>query len=173
MTAANEILELVNTLEDILVKEFRSCQTLYNLTKDERVALSSNDVSSLLNVVEHKEALLDEMGQLDDARRMTTQEVKILLGLPTQSATLNEVISALDADSAGRLIHLRSGILTLMDKIRDLTHGNRALATSATERADAVQAFLLSLYQSPATYRPPGIPGPIGPAVAVEMDHIA
>jgi flagellar biosynthesis/type III secretory pathway chaperone len=169
MVTRSKVNELVNVLEDVLVREFRASQSLYTLTKDERVALSNNDVAALSTLIERKEALLDELGQLDDARRAATQDLKLVLGLAVHTPSLSDVIAVLDPEPAGRLAHLRSGILTLMDKIRELTHGNRALTSAALERTDAVQAFLLSLYQQPApTYRPHGIPAPNTPSLAVD-----
>ena len=51
--------EHLTTLENVLVREFRACQTLHSLTKEERLVLSSDDISGLLNLVEQKEAVLD------------------------------------------------------------------------------------------------------------------
>jgi flagellar biosynthesis/type III secretory pathway chaperone len=168
--------DLINTLEDLMVKEFRVCQNLFSLTRDERSALSNSDVQSLTSLVERKEALLDELGQLDDSKRMTTQEIGTMLGLnsqPGQSLTVGGVLTALDSGTADRLGHLRKGILALADQVRDMTRSNHALATIALERADAVQAFLLSLYQTPPSYRPPGVPTRSGQALSWEIDHIA
>jgi flagellar biosynthesis/type III secretory pathway chaperone len=174
MAMSNELLELLNTLEDLLVKEFRASQALFNLTRDERSALAGNDVQVLLTLVEHKEALLDEMAQLDDSRRMITQKIQSHLGLDNATPSLQDIISSLDTETGKRLGNLRSGILTLLAKIRELTHGNRALATTALERTDAVQSFLLSLIQPPtASYRPQGMPKMGETSLAWEVDHIA
>jgi flagellar biosynthesis/type III secretory pathway chaperone len=173
MVANEKTLEHLNALEDVLVKEFRLCQNLHALTKDERAALAKNDVSSLLTLVERKEALLDELGQLDDSRRTLTQETSQQLGLNIESPTLTDILPAIDLDSATRLGHLREGILALMNEVKDLTHGNRALAVTALERTDAVQAFLLSLYQTPAGYRPQNVPASREPTLSWEVDHTA
>ncbi len=176
MTHLEHSLELTTTLEDLLVREFRVCQNLYSLTREERLLLSKNDVQALMSLVERKEALLDELGRLEDLKSMTMQEMGTILGLdskPVQSLTVGDIIAALDVDSASRLGNLRSGILALVDQVRDLTHGNRALATTALERADALQAFLLSFYQSPTGYRPQGVSIGGEQAVAWEIDHLA
>lgn len=165
--------ESLNTLEEIMVKEFRVCQTLQSLTKDERVALSSNDASQLLALVEKKEATLDELGQIDEARRMIVQEIGSGLGLPSSSPTVADILRVLDADYARRLKHLHEGIVALMNDVRDLTHGNRTLAKVALERSDAVQAFLLSLFDVPTGYKPPTIPTTRQSSIAWELDKAA
>lgn len=161
------------SLEDILVKEFRVYQVLFGLTKEEREALSKNDVQLLLALVERKEALLDELGQLHETRRMKMQAVADVLGLANPSPTLAEVLAALEPGAAGQLGHLRAGILALMHQIQEITQGNRALANTAIERADALQTFLLSLFQAPAGYGPQGAHPASEPPVSWEIDQIA
>lgn len=176
VTNIDKTQELTNALEDLLVKEFRIFQSLHALTREERVALSNNDVQLLLSLVERKEATLDELGRLEDSKRMTVQELATLLELATPSGeayTVSDVIVALEADAAARLANLREGISALIDKLRDLTHGNRALANTSLERADALQSFLLSFYQSPGGYRPQGMPVNKGPSLAWELDQLA
>jgi flagellar biosynthesis/type III secretory pathway chaperone len=167
--------EHLNTLEDLLVKEFRASQNLLDLTRSERAALSANDVIQLVSIVERKEILLDELGRLDDSRRMSTQEAGSVLGIKKNPPSVADVLTYVDRTTAGRLGHLREGILTLMDQVRDLTYGNRALAASALQRCEAVQAFIISSYQTPSGYRPPSValPGASEPARSLEIDSWA
>jgi flagellar biosynthesis/type III secretory pathway chaperone len=141
------IQEHLTALEDLLVKEFRACQALHTLTKEERQALTGGDTNALVRLVEQKEAQLDEMSDLEAKRRSLVQELNQLCGLENDPATLADLLAALPAESSGRLGRLGEGILTLLVDVRDLTHGNRAIASTALERADAIQAFLLSRYQ--------------------------
>jgi flagellar biosynthesis/type III secretory pathway chaperone len=168
-----DALEHLNSLEEVLVKEFRLCQNLHALTRDERVALASNDTTGLLSLVERKEALLDELGQMEDTRRMATQVVSDCLGCTIAPPTVATLIPLLDPEFARRFRHLHDGIMALMNDIRDLTHGNQAMAETALERSDALQTFLLSLFETPSGYRPPVVPTFNQPAIAWEVDHAA
>jgi flagellar biosynthesis/type III secretory pathway chaperone len=159
----NQLLELGSQLETLLIKEFSSCHMLLDLTRAERSALAKKDVAQLTSLVERKEVLLDELGRLDDDRRRVTQDLGSAAGLPvlhssTHPPSVADILPALDEETAARLGRLREGILALMSKVRDLAHGNNALAVSALERAEALQSFLLSLYQPPAHYGPLGVP---------------
>jgi flagellar biosynthesis/type III secretory pathway chaperone len=170
--AVDRMQEQLTTLEDLLVRQFRACQSLHMLTKEERLALSSSGAAdALLGLVEQKEALLDELGKLEDRRRMLVQEVSGLLGLQAAPLSLADVLAALPEDISGRLGRLREGILALLGGVRDLTHGNRALAETALERADAVQAFLLNLCRPAPGYRPPGLPPAPQSSVAWDLDQ--
>jgi flagellar biosynthesis/type III secretory pathway chaperone len=153
---------MTNTLEDLLVREFRACQTLLNLTKDERQALAKNDVQALSALVEQKEAWLDELGQVEDQRRMLVQEIarQIAGRLPliSPSPSVAELAAALEPEVGERVNRLRDGISALSGEIRQLSSGNRALAASALERTDAVQTLILDFLRPSLNYQPPGAP---------------
>jgi flagellar biosynthesis/type III secretory pathway chaperone len=177
MEAIDKKQDLLNTLEDLLVREFRACQLLYQLSREERVAISNHEIPRMLSLVEDKEAVLDELGRLDDSRRMTCQELGSLLGLAIHAPTVADLLPGLSPENACRMGRLREGILTVMDKVRDLNRGNHALASSELDRAGSVQSFLLSLIQPPATYGPLGMKSTNGlqntshSAPALEIDH--
>ncbi|MBN1536729.1 MAG: flagellar protein FlgN [Anaerolineales bacterium] len=149
---------MVTSLEDILVKEFRICQSLHIITKDERLALTKNDVPALSTLVEQKEALLDDLTQIEDHRRMLSQNLGEVFGIRADSPTLTEISKSLNADVGGRINHLRDGILAIAEEIKVLTSGNRALAMAAMERVDAVQTFLLDIFRPALSYDRPGAP---------------
>lgn len=149
---------MVTTLEDILVKEFRLCQSLHNITKDERLALTKNDVPVLSTLVEQKEALLDDLGQMEEQRRMISQYLGEVFGIRTDSPSLAELSTSLSVDVGGRITHLREGIIAIAEEIKALTSGNRALAMASMNRVDAVQSFLLDIFRPAINYDRPGAP---------------
>jgi len=149
---------MVTSLEDILVKEFRICQSLHTLTKDERLALTKNDIPALSTLVEQKEALLDDLGQIEDRRRMLSQNLGKEFGIPSVSPSLAEISASLSADVGGRITHLREGILAIAEEIKVLTSGNRALAMASLDRVDAIQSFLLEIFRPTISYDRPGAP---------------
>lgn len=171
MESDNHARMLLETLEDQLVKEFRVCSRLRDLTKEERSALVSNNVSLLSSLVELKEAVLDELGRLDDARRSTTDRLATLLGIQEQSLSVARLLSALEPALADKFDRLREGILAVMNQVSDLTHGNSLLAASAMERNTALQTFLLDQYQPLQSYSPPGIRLAADAPIAMGYDH--
>jgi hypothetical protein len=162
--------ELQGSLEDLLVREFRACQALCAFTKEERTALTLDDVTELAALVEKKEALLDEIGLVEESRRTVVQELAVEAGAPDRAGTLADLLPALEPTVAGRLGRLRDGILALSGEVRDLTSGNLALTATAIDRIDAVQSFLLSLCQPQITYQPPGIVPQASPT-ALNLDR--
>lgn len=163
--------ENIAIIEDLLVKEFRTCQNLKSLIDNEREAMFNGGVERIMEIVEQKETLLDELEHLEEKRRAIVPDLADCLGLSTREGNILEIIHALDPENAGRLNRLREGILALVANIRDLTHGNRALAISALQRADALQAFLLHLFEPYKHYQPPGIAHSRETTVSWDIDH--
>jgi flagellar biosynthesis/type III secretory pathway chaperone len=159
------IQERMTALEDLLVKEFRACQALHALTREERQALATGKIEDLMKLIEQKEVRLDEMGEIEGKRRVLIQELNRLYGLKPETSTLADLTASLPEELSGRLRRLGEGIFALLVDVRDLTQGNRAIASNALERADAIQAFLLNLYHRPGGYRPgESLPGADSPA---------
>lgn len=163
--------KIINKLEDLLVQEFRACQTLLNLTKDERQALARNDIQGVATLVDQKEAWLDELAQIEEQRRTIVQEIAGMLPLKTSMPTISDLVAALEPSAGNRINRLKDGISALSNEIRELTSGNRALAASALERTNAVQSLLVDIIRPSINYQPPGSPclSEPGPAWGVDQ----
>jgi flagellar biosynthesis/type III secretory pathway chaperone len=147
--------ELLAALEDYLVREFRLLQSLHNVTKSERLALSKEKAAHLLPIVEEKEALLDELSQLEEGRKTVTASLSMSFG--AASSTVTALFPYLEDTVTARLSRLSDGITTLVNQTRELNHGNQALATFKVEWLDAAQTYLINLVQPPTSYYPPGV----------------
>ncbi|PWH18095.1 MAG: hypothetical protein DDG59_06945 [Anaerolineae bacterium] len=152
----NDLLTLAATLEELLVQEFRACQSLHQLTKEERQALSKNDLSSLEVILEQKEVVLDELGQIEDRRRMVTQNLGDQVGLKDPNPTITAICQKLNNETGRRIKHLKDGISALAEEVKILTSGNHALALIALERVDALQTILIDSFRPSLTYDRPG-----------------
>lgn len=172
MALENGTHDLLETLEEQLVKEFRVCTRLRDLTRDERAALVVNNVEALSVLVEHKEAALDELGRLDDARRSVTDRLAALLNVHEPSFSIARLLTALEPAVAEKFARLREGILAVMNQISELTQGNRMLAASALERNAALQMFLLDQFQPLEGYAPPGLRLAAESPKAMGYDHL-
>ena len=158
-------------LEGALVNEFRGYQTLVNLTRDERRALSAGDLSRLMDIVRKKETLFSEVGQMEQTRVSATETCGRLLGVAAV-ASVGDLLPQIEPGTAERLERLRTGITALATELRELIHGNRALAAAGLERADSVRQFLISLTQSATGYQPQGAPRLADAGVAL-LEHWA
>lgn len=141
-------------LETILVNQFRSMQELIVVTKREREILSKNDMEALMCVVEEKEALLDQLGLMEDSRRKTIHDLELGMGIQSETSSLEDLLAHIEPDQAGRLSRLRDGITTLVAQARDLNYGNQALATSMIDWLQSAQSFMIGLAQPNFSYRP-------------------
>jgi flagellar biosynthesis/type III secretory pathway chaperone len=158
MAESLSLQKLQKNLEAFLVQEFRTCQSLAGYTKNERQALLSNDVDALLSIVEQKETSLDELYNLENQRRELMGEIASEAGLQLPDPAYTDIFPYLEVELAERIRRIQEGMLVLLNNIGKLNFGNNALALSALERVDAVQAFILKLYQPNDSYRAPGMP---------------
>ncbi len=152
----NDVLSLATSLEDLLVQEFRACQSLHQLTQEERQALSKNDLSRLEVILEQKEVVLDELGQIEDRRRMVTQNLGDQIGLQHTNPTITAICQRLNSEVGHRIKHLKDGISALAEEVKIMTSGNHALAMIALERVDALQTILIDSLRPSLTYDRPG-----------------
>jgi len=151
-----EMNELINSLEDILVKEFRVLQNLMDITKDERLALAERDSDRLMSIVEEKEVLLDQLGLMEENRQVITAKLAKSLGIKKRSYSIADILPELDAYISERLSRLHEGITTLVEKTLIMNRGNSSLAKSKIDWLGAAQNFLLSIIPSSDSYYPPG-----------------
>lgn len=139
MTHTTSARELLDSLANLLVKRFRSTQTLLRWTRQEQTALMNGDAPRLLALAEHKEVALDRLAALESA-------FEAQIGALTKAAAGRpgllpmDQLAEIDPIAAGSLVRLIDGTETLVDQIRDLARANRALAQSALYRAAGMQA---------------------------------
>ena len=148
--------ELINSLEDILVKEFRTLQSLMDITKRERLALAEKKIDDLMEIVEEKEVLLDQLGLMEESRQMITEKLAKRLGIKKKSYCLADILPEVDHYISERLNRLHGGITTLVEKTLIMNRGNSTLARSKIDWLEAAQNFLLSIIPSSDSYSPPG-----------------
>ena len=151
-----QVQDLLNSLENVLVQEFRTLQSLIIATKQERILLSNKEPDSIMQIVEEKEALLDQFGLLEEKRRMLITSIASEFSLKLNTVTINEIFPGLDSIESDRLLRLNDGITMLVQQARDLNFGNQALARTALDWLISAQSFLLNLSNPSDQYYPPG-----------------
>ena len=165
--------ELFYSMEAIMVSQFRICQTLRDLSQQERKLLLDGKADELVGLVEKKEMLLDDLGKLEETRRTMTDRISQKLGF-TDIENLHDLLVRVRTSSAQRLNRLREGILAIQSEIRETNRGNAALANLNIERIGALQNHLVKLMGTSSYYHQP-IPaaGTNTPPMSWGMDHQA
>jgi hypothetical protein len=139
-------------LEQILVRQFRLLQEMLALSKKERDTLL-NEPDLVLQIVEDKEALLDNMSVMEDNCRKIVQELSLLLELHSDDTSIQALLPYFKSEDASRIRNLSEGISSLASQAREVNHANQALAQSKLEWLKATQAFLISIFQPESGYR--------------------
>jgi predicted nuclease with TOPRIM domain len=118
-------------LADLLVKEFRTCQDLQYLIREERRAMLNHDQLLIEALYTQKQRLFDELSQLElsvqgkieDIGR--TQNNNARFNPPLKPA---HILAEYDRETSGRLSSLFEGILALKEKISGMDSVNQTLA---------------------------------------------
>lgn len=151
MTAATELL---HSLESLLVEEFRLCQALDRLTLAERAALSPQQAAELLAISKRKQALLDHMIRLGNARQHLLVELACQIGEPRLAEKPQQLLRRLgegQSSTTAQLDQLHQGIQALTARVREQNRLNQALVRRALKRANALQSYLIGLCQRTPT----------------------
>ena len=151
--------EQLAQLEDTLVSEFRVLQSLIHITQKESSALLKGNHSILMPVLEDKEALLDQLNGLEEAREKICNALGDALGVNGKPTSIRSLLPFVEKEQAGRFQRLCDGIVALGSQQKELNLNVNTLAQTWIDMIHSTQAYLLSFYQAPATYQPPGIRG--------------
>jgi flagellar biosynthesis/type III secretory pathway chaperone len=146
----------LSQLEGTLVSEFRLLQSLMEVTQQESSALLKGSHSTLMPILEDKETILDQIGVLETAREKISQGLALAFGIDGSPVTMKSLLPHLERDRAERLRRLCDGIVVLSEQQRGLNLNVTTLAQSWIDMIHSTQAYLLSFFQAPATYQPPG-----------------
>jgi hypothetical protein len=154
-------------LEHLLVRQFRALQQLVDTTQKERAAMLENDNSTregdavpaksgdtVMRMVEEKEALLDQLGLIEDSRRRVVEDLAVALKVQSDAGSVGALLPHLKAEDAGRLGRLADGIVTLAAQARAQNHENHALALVRLTWLKAAQSALIGVTQPDVDYRP-------------------
>jgi flagellar biosynthesis/type III secretory pathway chaperone len=148
--------EHLSILEDTLVCEFRLLQSLVDVTQRESSALLKGSHSVLMPILEDKETILDQIGVQEAAREKVVQQLGALMGVDSSHVTVKALLPYLEKEQAERLRRLCDGIVVLSEQQRGLNLNVTTLAQSWIDMIHSTQAYLLSFFQTPANYQPPG-----------------
>jgi hypothetical protein len=121
-------------LADLLVKEFRTCQDLHYLIREERRAMLNHDQNLIDALSSQKLRLIEELGQLDLSVNRKIEDIgqnlvkKAHFNHPWTNA---RILAEYDRETSGRLSSLFEGILALKEKISAMDSVNQTLSYPA------------------------------------------
>ena len=136
-------LDASNRLQNLLVQEFRACQRVSQLLKDEQQALLCGETQHILAQAVSVDRALEDLRAFQETR------LGLAPGVKTNHKTR---IVRQPPHPDGRLKSLQEGVQALRAQICETLRSNTALAGKALERTDAMQSHLTSLYNFSPTH---------------------
>ena len=118
-------------LADLLVKEFRTCQDLHYLIREERRAVLNHDERLIDALATQKQRLLEELNRLDSAVQRKIRDIgqaMVARENPNFPFTAAKILAEYDRETFGRHYSLYEGILALKEIISAMDSVNQTLA---------------------------------------------
>lgn len=143
-------------LEDSLVAEFRLLQSLTRVTRQESSALLNGQYSVLMPIIEDIETMLDQLNRLEALRQKLADSLGSAMGFSATPVSIKTLLPCMEKEQAARIRRLCDGIITLSEQDKALNLSINTMSQSWIDMIHSTQAYLLSFYQPPATYQPPG-----------------
>jgi hypothetical protein len=149
--------ETLNSLRTLLVQEFRTCQRIAHLLKEERGALLHGDTQEILAQSTEVNAALEELKQIDRSRLALANRGGQPAKRPSKSRaktnyhpprTGGSSLKGPNLSKDSQMEDLEEGVKILRQQIYENVRSNTILASKALERTDAMQLYLTSLYQT-------------------------
>jgi flagellar biosynthesis/type III secretory pathway chaperone len=166
--------DLFDSLEAVLVNTFRLCESLHQITQQERQALLEGNLEALQMIIKQKENIIVEVESNDGAREMISKQLTQVLGIDSEIKNLGDlIVKAENSVDVSKVARLRQGILALQAEIREVNNSNYALAVAKVERLDAIQEYIIGLFTPPINYRPNVKMAMSGPPTSWGNDHLA
>jgi flagellar biosynthesis/type III secretory pathway chaperone len=154
MPAQEQFVDHVAKLEYLLVRQFRLLQDLIEASQKEKDALLEKS-DDLMQAVENKEVLLDQLGYVENDRRKAVQDILLALGIQAETDSIKDVVPHLDEEAATRMSRLAEGISSLVYQAREQNQYNQAIAHTRLDWLKAAQYLLVGVAQPEVDYRPP------------------
>jgi flagellar biosynthesis/type III secretory pathway chaperone len=148
--------EQLSQLEDTLVSEFRLLQSLVKVTRKESSALLDGNYSVLTPIVEDIEAIIDQLNRMENTRQKITDSLAKAMNISSMPSTVRSLLPFMEKEQSARVRRLCDGITALSDQDRVLNLKVNTLSQSWIDMIHSTQAYLLSFFQTPATYQLPG-----------------
>jgi flagellar biosynthesis/type III secretory pathway chaperone len=124
-----------NPLADLLVKEFRTCQDLHYLIREERRAVLNRDERLVAALATQKQRLVEELNQLDLAVQSKIEDIGRGMTIRANAHHLpspTKILAEYDRETLGRHNSLYEGILALKEIISAMDSVNQTLSVPAS-----------------------------------------
>lgn len=159
MEAYESNLPVVNSLEELMVQQFRGLQNLVEITKAERQALLHHSAEVLTQLIEQKEAQLDQLSLLEDGFRNVVHNMALTENIEiTDDSSLQDILPYLPGQDGEKLNRLADGIINMVRHARDLNLGNQTLVQTQLDWVQACRSYLFEGLQTADIYSHPAAP---------------
>jgi flagellar biosynthesis/type III secretory pathway chaperone len=147
---------LIEALDRLLLQEIEAYQHLLTLQQEEQRLVVEAALEPFLANLQVKERLAHQLAACEKHRQMVTTRLAPLLQLPATTTTLQQLSTRVAEPYAGRFLHYRTCLRTLVDDLQRLNNENAMLLRDSLTCIEHLLAFFERMQPGCATYHSSG-----------------
>jgi flagellar biosynthesis/type III secretory pathway chaperone len=143
-------------IHDVLGLQIDLSHRLLACVENEKKAAVDGKPETLVEIVEEKSSLIDQIQQQDRKLRKAIDDLAEFLGHPSKDFTLTQIIQRIDKDWGARISRRQSNLMDLTRRIAGLNKGNKALFKHLLDLTRSSIALLHNLTTTSPVYAKTG-----------------
>lgn len=141
-----------DTLKKILKRQVHLHKELLDLVRKEREALIATSIEQIKELTFAKEAMVFEVQSVENDRKKWIARLQREFNLSNDSLDLESVIKVLGVEYREELFRLKTSILTLAGRIKEISLNNKELTLNALRDANSMKQNALGISSINQTY---------------------
>lgn len=147
---------IASQLAEVLGEQVAVFETLLDLSWRKRDVLVQGGMSEFEAIIEAEQALLWQVGKLEQRRLELQGELADLLGIGVEDVTMTAVIAASDEAQRADLVRLQQHLGNLLADLNGLNSGNARLLQQSLDYINVAMEVLGGHAAGPNVYRADG-----------------
>jgi len=143
---------ILEELIEVFENQARLQRSLLDALDQEKQAIVGSDLSALQEATGEKKNLVSEIKKLEDRRVRILADLEESTGKKCNELTLETLAKNSKEPYASRLKNCRNDIISLIENVKELNEGNKALLTHSMDLVTGSLRLLNNLMNSNAVY---------------------
>lgn len=145
-------MEGIRELGKVLEKELNLYRALLELSKAKTQVLLEGDINRLKGITGSEQALMLNLGRLEDERLKVLKNLEEPLGLKAEGATISEILARIDSGNESGLSALQQEITKVLKELDEVNSKNTMLIKKALEHINHTLGLLTSAARTGTVY---------------------
>ncbi|MDK2799520.1 MAG: hypothetical protein PWP27_1912 [Clostridiales bacterium] len=124
---------VLNKLFEVLVQQIRVYENILKLAKEKTDIVVAGKITELENLVKLEQALVVQIGRLEQQREEVVDEIAAVLNINKQDVTMSSLTEYLDVLQKEKLKNYQQKLTNILDELKNTNELNAKLIKQALE----------------------------------------